>query len=636
MNNKYIIPKPAIQLQQQQQMMIPDYGRNMVPQVNNDNYLIVELLKIINQLPIEMGFTACVLECVKQCGLIMFINSLVRYTYTHVLFPNIYWCYTTIVLFIAWLFNYKSFTVEFDVFLNKSEVKSIDEYEGVNLIKISKFFGLFDYWETMTYYYYNSVPKLHIRFYNGRPYFLKTITPWDDSKNGKMLIRVYYLDTEFFKTIAEISVSKAQTSVSYRSIVFNDDKCIAKTTCSNPLIPIQNYSKLDNVICNYTRIQESLGYKNINPISIDGVPGLGKTSFMDYFSHKHSSYKLVYIDMISNYQTSFTTIQDTVTEIIENSTPEDAMIIMNTASSANQPLVIMIDELDKYIDLHVDYLMHQKKNKDQTDDAAADIAGTVGTGAAAAAAASANQSFSLLNGELGGLLNKTARKQRRAAAAATAVASPKIMKVETDEDMCYDNQCGMNDEELMYMYGTEPCGADPWTTHMKTKYNAKVVNKICDPNVYKTVTKSPAINAAAATDSKFLKKEILYRLMSLINMKVSQPTYLIFCTNNFTSLWNDLDEKDKKHLAALYDRFIQIHFEYLNKTNLIEILQDINTTFKTKIPDKYLEPDVFAEQMKKLPENLSITVRDMHHSLIRAMYDISQFVSLLEGEIPLP
>lgn len=600
------------------------YQDQIDPELLSNNQLVSQLFNIINQLPTDLGWIAWIFSFIWHCCIIVCINFIIKHLDGKIVNRV--------------KKNLMAFSLSFLPHLGYTEKRyRYHWYAGSSVRevtifheRITKFFGIHS--DAMQDYLH---PEIFLKYvendrdqsksqsqskstYN-MPVFLYTAKPTPSYIDCIF----YYWDPSTMNLIEKIkSTIFAPDEILFTSYDFKDKKAISRTIVSNPLIPIKNYQRLDQLIIDFTEIQNCLGHKNVNAISIDGAPGLGKTSFIDYFSNKHpKEYSIIYIDMIKNYKADFEVIFKTIQSKLDsnsrgyreshdsdedrNSEDEDEDEGLEEdeddedfdedddedeedgVPKKDKGIIIMIDEIDKYLDMHLEYLHNkgEKENKNNIHHGPVGPAGPAGPA--------------------------EIRRQWK------AKGSKKTNLEQTDwyDDMDYD-------------YDDNNSFSSKKSSNIsKNQANYKSYDKIIDHGHSNDIR---IIESEDLTrNARYLKKELLYKLFELINMKVKRPSYLLFCTNNFSSMWSDLSEKHYNHLKALHNRFIKIHFEHINKENLIEILLDINKTFENKLARKYLEPAVFKEVTDILPNDLMLTVRQMHHTLIRTMYNIEEFVKII-------
>jgi hypothetical protein len=721
---------------------LPTLGIN--PAIDTNNFLVVELLHIISTIPIGLGWIQWLSHFVWHCLIVSSVNFLIKYV--DLRFLTAFWQKVCITAF-SWLpllLGYKVKNYQIMDLVYGGGCYSNTALETEFHEKLAKYLRISQPFSFTSYYYYTNQTDQNLNYTPPRPriilhYSKKSIFPLilhgsntSGAGGTNTEFTLYYPNTAVMNEIEEIQIKKldgrGKETVYFNVLDFKNNVLSINLMISNPLIPIKNYQKLDEIIGRFTKIQNCLGYKNVNAISIDGCPGLGKTSFIDYFSNKHrGDYHIYYIDMIKNYKTSFETIFNTIQikldDFNKNEYPD--------GSKGSSGIVLMIDELDKYLDMHLEYLHNKKqieKQKEKTEVSEDEPQ---------------NETVQSKHGVIRkrGLRRERPQRQSQQREFTYELCVDCLASFHDHSDRIYCDLCGkpmhknplscgnsghrhMSQPGLGCVERCQKCSLpEQWDLHQRHRninqgfgdpanvlnqtqqdnqnlFMAGVAGEYMPTHFYEpgsmqeqlllnsteekifpqhpqwqlpketrsfdlppVVTKTtefllnPAqtenrheeredlLHDAKLSDvrlkqdedlgrsGRYLKKELLYKLFELVNMKVNQPSYLIFCTNNFSSLWSDLSEKHFRHLKALHSRFIKIHFDHINKENLIEILDDINKTFSKKsLDENYLEQEEFNKLMELIPENLSMTVREMHHTLIRTMYDIEQFVNIVVGE----
>lgn len=579
------------------------YHEQMIdPELLSNNQLVSQLFNIINQIPTELGWISWITSFIWHCCIIGCINFIIK----HLDFTVLSRVKDNLISIIIGFLPYLGYSVKIYKFILYEESSHIFHEKVTKYLDIS---------EPMECILDNSNFHIHIKYMEN----WRMPTLFYAKKNAHFInCTLYYWHSSTIDLIENLKTSgKEEDQTIFTSYDFKDDKAISRSIVSNPLIPIKNYQRLDELIIDFTEIQTCLGHKNVNAISIDGAPGLGKTSFIDYFSNKHpNEYRIIYIDMIKNYKTNFEIIFKTIQSKLESNRyrsyesdeeddeydedenedeDEDEDYEDEGEIGSEKGIIIMIDEIDKYLDMHLEYL-HNKNEKEE--------------------------------------------KKHYSYDTHTNIGHPHKERVEADAEY------HQNENEIQngsYLEGHQRLKDNKVSTYKFqdiTEQGHNAFGSVVPPPL-KTCQNKPLlashkefdIRIVASEDltrsARYLKKELLYKLFELINMKVKKPSYLLFCTNNFSSMWSDLSEKHYNHLKALHNRFIKIHFDHINKENLIEILLDINKTFETKLKRKYLEPATFNKVTDKIPEDLMLTVRQMHHTLIRTMYNIEEFVKII-------
>lgn len=111
---------------------------------------------------------------------------------------------------------------------------------------------------------------------------------------------------------------------------------------------------------------------------------------------------------------------------------------------------------------------------------------------------------------------------------------------------------------------------------------------------------------------KMIKSYILFELLNLIDSRSNGTRRIfIFCANNFLSIFEKID---MRHFDSLYDRFINIEFNTINKEELIEIFKYYNK--------KLNQIDDINLAIEQIDDNFQITMRSLHHLFTKNGYNI--------------
>lgn len=111
---------------------------------------------------------------------------------------------------------------------------------------------------------------------------------------------------------------------------------------------------------------------------------------------------------------------------------------------------------------------------------------------------------------------------------------------------------------------------------------------------------------------KMIKSYILFELLNLIDSRSNGTRRIfIFCANNFLSIFEKID---MRHFDSLYDRFINIEFNPINKEELIEIFKFYSRELGQN-EDNTLATD-------QISDDFQITMRSLHHLFTKNGYNI--------------
>ena len=148
---------------------------------------------------------------------------------------------------------------------------------------------------------------------------------------------------------------------------------------------------------------------------------------------------------------------------------------------------------------------------------------------------------------------------------------------------------------------------------LQTEYNAERFNdKIKEKRTYEEFI-------------AYTKQEYLYEILNVLERDDAKaPTVVIFCSNNFLSIFNGIDTT---HYKSLYDRFMKFTFEKCDHEELVEYMHYYDSLLRDKSDiQKAISKEDISTSLKK---DISITYRDLHHLSIEAMYDTNTMIKLL-------
>lgn len=112
-----------------------------------------------------------------------------------------------------------------------------------------------------------------------------------------------------------------------------------------------------------------------------------------------------------------------------------------------------------------------------------------------------------------------------------------------------------------------------------------------------------------------INDELLNHVLSLIESESSGPycIYLIFCSNNFDTIFDYISDDRKIHYESLKDRFLKLIFHRLDKPEFTRYIQWLAEKTESNIDEKWLD---------NIPEDFSITSRDLKNTCLLRLYDI--------------
>lgn len=120
------------------------------------------------------------------------------------------------------------------------------------------------------------------------------------------------------------------------------------------------------------------------------------------------------------------------------------------------------------------------------------------------------------------------------------------------------------------------------------------------------------------------KTDFLFSMLRILERSdLSESIVVIFCTNNFESIFEGVN---LKHHASLVSRFKQFNFEKCDQKELCNYLLHYNTAF---LGTEFYEEVDEKWIMENLRENISITNRALHHLSFEASYGVKETIRLL-------
>lgn len=127
----------------------------------------------------------------------------------------------------------------------------------------------------------------------------------------------------------------------------------------------------------------------------------------------------------------------------------------------------------------------------------------------------------------------------------------------------------------------------------------------------------------------YRKLSYLYSMLRVLERDdIQAPVVVLFCSNNFASIFEGIDVT---HHRSLYDRFMPVKFHPCRYDELIDYLAYYNEKLKTT---KYHEQITKEKIKERLRADISITFRALHHLSIEAMYSTGKLIDLLNSYQP--
>jgi hypothetical protein len=124
------------------------------------------------------------------------------------------------------------------------------------------------------------------------------------------------------------------------------------------------------------------------------------------------------------------------------------------------------------------------------------------------------------------------------------------------------------------------------------------------------------------------KQRILYKILRVLERDVPHPVVVIFCSNNFSSIFEGVD---MTHHKSLLSRFMKVEFERCDREELADYVYHYNEKFSGT---DYYEDVSHSEIRKRIKEDASLTYRQLYQISIRANYELEETIRLInEGKL---
>ena len=150
--------------------------------------------------------------------------------------------------------------------------------------------------------------------------------------------------------------------------------------------------------------------------------------------------------------------------------------------------------------------------------------------------------------------------------------------------------------------------------------------------------KTPNISSLPTKEeyTKSCKTDFLYALLRILERDgLSQPCVILFCCNNFNTIFEGVDAI---HIDSLKSRFVPITFYRCDALELVEYLSYFNNLLKGT--EMYREKEQFDSLTKLINPDISLPYRSLTHLSILADYDLLKIVKAVnnwrDGQSPRP
>lgn len=340
-----------------------------------------------------------------------------------------------------------------------------------------------------------------------------------ETKDGKFTLtyskifhKTYMLKLyELAQTLYQRYIDEVNSKVSIFKVMNEANVVVIK----DRYYPCDNYVKLSDMITLFFEVSLMTNDAKVSSFLLQGIPGLGKTSFLEYYCSLNKCNTCRYVNMASS---------EYLTKAIEDIFKE----VFNFKTMAG-PMVFMIDELDKWMYAYLEtaydkYLREGSKTPE---------AGRGGRGGGG-------------GGHGGGM------------------------------DM------------MMDIGGSAP------------KEDKKTfVNRF--------------------------KMNMLFTILEYVKTtNIRHSVVIIFCTNNFNTMFDDIDASNRKHHEALLTNLTIVDFKQCDKTELIAYLNYFND--KCKGHKIYIETDTLNKKCEAIRDNFQAPFREVGQLMVKSRYQLDEFI----------
>lgn len=120
------------------------------------------------------------------------------------------------------------------------------------------------------------------------------------------------------------------------------------------------------------------------------------------------------------------------------------------------------------------------------------------------------------------------------------------------------------------------------------------------------------------------KTTFLYDMLSIIERDgLEYSVIIIFCSNNFQSIFKDVD---MTHHESLYSRFLKVPFNKCDQDEIVDYLLYYQNLFTNTTFSSELTKDAITRELKP---NILITHRELDHISLKSNYNIVQIITYL-------
>lgn len=123
-------------------------------------------------------------------------------------------------------------------------------------------------------------------------------------------------------------------------------------------------------------------------------------------------------------------------------------------------------------------------------------------------------------------------------------------------------------------------------------------------------------------------EEMLNTILSFIERDSLGPysVFIIFCSNNFDTIFDKLNEESAVHYESFKDRFFQIRFNRVDKAEFIEYMKWLADCTKAELTQ---------EMIDTIPNDLNVTFRKLYQHVTAKCGDIPEICKTITSDEPI-
>lgn len=149
----------------------------------------------------------------------------------------------------------------------------------------------------------------------------------------------------------------------------------------------------------------------------------------------------------------------------------------------------------------------------------------------------------------------------------------------------------------------------------------------------KSDNKEPVVAAQPPNREAYYKQtkvDFLYAILRVLERDgLTTPCIILFCSNNFDSIFEGIDSV---HFASLRTRFVRFTFHRCHRDELIAYLHHYNQLFVGT--ELHIEANKFSELCSRLNQEIELPYRSLHHISILAQYNLEKIIEGVNRWLP--